>query len=93
VAGHARHRPDQRSQAQGHDQLGPACQYPASIEQGQPARPPAGHARGQAVTLQIKPHLGDTLRMRLDQQSEMTGVRRTKVGESSAMVATPSPTS
>ncbi len=40
-----------------------------------------------AITLQIKPHVGDTLRMRLDQQSEKwTSVRRTKVGESSAMV-------
>ena len=28
--------------------------------------------------LQIKPHVGDTLRMRLDQQSEMTGVKRTE---------------
>lgn len=46
----------------------------------------AGPALSQGVTLQIKPHLGDTLRMRLDQQSEMTGVRRTKAGESSAMV-------
>ena len=36
--------------------------------------------------LQIKPHVGDTLRMRLDQQSEMTGVRRTSAGEASAMV-------
>ncbi|HEY4217471.1 MAG TPA: hypothetical protein VGM67_10060 [Gemmatimonadaceae bacterium] len=46
----------------------------------------AGHASAQAVTLQIKPHPGDTLRMRLDQESEMTGVRHTKFGESSAMV-------
>jgi hypothetical protein len=40
----------------------------------------------QMVTLQVKPHLGDTLRMRLDQESEMTGVRRTNTGEASAMV-------
>jgi hypothetical protein len=40
----------------------------------------------QMVTLQVKPHLGDTLRMRLDQESEMTGVRRTSTGEASAMV-------
>jgi hypothetical protein len=40
----------------------------------------------QTVTLRVKPHVGDTLRMRLDQQSEMTGVRRTKTGEASAMV-------
>jgi hypothetical protein len=46
----------------------------------------AGLAQAQSVTLQIKPHPGDTLRMRLDQESEMTGVRHTKVGESSAMV-------
>lgn len=38
------------------------------------------------VVLQVKPHLGDTLRMRLDQESAMTGVRRTSTGESSAMV-------
>ena len=36
--------------------------------------------------LQIKPHVGDTIRMRLDQESEMSGVRRTSTGESSAMV-------
>jgi hypothetical protein len=46
----------------------------------------AGPAWGQSVTLQVKPHVGDTLRMRLDQQSEMTGVRRTAAGEASAMV-------
>lgn len=38
--------------------------------------------------LQIKPHVGDTIRMRLDQESEMSGVRRTDTGESSAMVLT-----
>jgi hypothetical protein len=43
-------------------------------------------ASSQAVTLQIKPHVGDTLRMRLDQESEMTGLRRTAAGEASAMV-------
>ena len=36
--------------------------------------------------LQIKPHTGDTLRMRLDQQSELTGIKRTANGEASAMV-------
>ncbi|MDB4875225.1 MAG: hypothetical protein JWM41_1671 [Gemmatimonadetes bacterium] len=46
----------------------------------------AGRLWGQAVTLQIKPHVGDTLRTRLDQQSEMTGLRRTTNGEASAMV-------
>lgn len=45
-------------------------------------------ASGQGVMLQIKPHVGDTIRMRLDQESEMTGVRRTGSGESSAMVLT-----
>jgi hypothetical protein len=40
------------------------------------------------VTLAIKPHPGDTLRMRLDQESEMTGVQKTAAGEMSAMVVT-----
>jgi hypothetical protein len=40
------------------------------------------------TVLQIRPHPGDTLRMRLDQESEISGVRRTKNGESSAMVLT-----
>ena len=48
----------------------------------------AGQASAQSVALQIKPREGDTLRMRLDQESEMTGVRRTDDGESSAMVFT-----
>ncbi|HMA24301.1 MAG TPA: hypothetical protein VKP00_09905 [Gemmatimonadaceae bacterium] len=43
-------------------------------------------AAAQMVVLQVKPHVGDTLRMRLDQESAMTGVRRTSTGESSAMV-------
>jgi hypothetical protein len=42
----------------------------------------------QPTMLQIKPHVGDTIRMRLDQESEMSGVRRTDAGESSAMVLT-----
>ena len=45
-------------------------------------------ASGQTVLLQIKPRLGDTIPMRLDQESEMTGVRRTGSGEASAMVLT-----
>lgn len=45
-------------------------------------------APAQGVMLQIKPNVGDTIRMRLDQESEMTGVRRTGSGESSAMVLT-----
>jgi hypothetical protein len=40
----------------------------------------------QGTVLQIRPRAGDTLRIRLDQQSEMTGVRRTAAGEASAMV-------
>ena len=41
------------------------------------------------MTLRIKPHVGDTLRMRLDQESEMTGVRKMATGgEGSAMVLT-----
>jgi hypothetical protein len=43
-------------------------------------------AAAQTVTLQIKPHIGDTLRMRLDQQSELTGVKHTANGESTALV-------
>ncbi len=46
----------------------------------------ASTAGAQSVTLQIKPRVGDTLRMRLDQETEMTGVRRTANGEASAMV-------
>lgn len=42
----------------------------------------------QTITLAIKPKTGDTLRMRLDQESEMTGVRKTPSGELSAMVMT-----
>lgn len=45
-------------------------------------------ASGQGVLLQIKPRVGDTIPMRLDQESEMTGVRRTGTGEASAMVLT-----
>src|SRR5215211_1800222 len=46
----------------------------------------ASRGVAQTVTLQVKPRVGDTLRMRLDQESEMTGVRRTNTGEASAMV-------
>ena len=45
-----------------------------------------GRGWGQSVTLQIKPHPGDTLRMRLDQQTEMTGVKRSPAGEVTAVV-------
>src|SRR5215475_10576248 len=46
----------------------------------------AGRGWGQGVTLQIKPHPGDTIRMLLDQRSEMTGVKRTDAGEATAVV-------
>lgn len=48
----------------------------------------ATRAWGQSITLQIKPHVGDTLRTRLDQQTEMTGVRRTNTGEATAIAMT-----
>lgn len=38
--------------------------------------------------LQIKPHVGDTLRMQLDQRSELSGVKRTNAGEVSAIAIT-----
>jgi hypothetical protein len=47
-----------------------------------------GRGAGAQMMLQIKPHAGDTLRMRLDQESEMSAVRKTTAGESSAMVLT-----
>jgi hypothetical protein len=46
----------------------------------------ASSGSAQTIMLQVKPRVGDTLRMRLDQESEMTGVRRTNTGEASAMV-------
>lgn len=46
----------------------------------------AGRVLGQTATLQIRPHVGDTLRMRLDQQTEMTGVKHAKSGEVTAVV-------
>ena len=46
----------------------------------------APRVRAQRIRLEIKPHVGDTLRMRLDQESEMTGVRRTRTAETSAMM-------
>lgn len=47
-----------------------------------------GRVWAQSLTLQIRPHMGDTLRMRLDQQTEMTGVKRTSSGEVTAVVLT-----
>jgi hypothetical protein len=46
----------------------------------------AREAGGQSAVLQIRPHAGDTLRMRLDQQTEMTGVKRTSSGDANAMM-------
>jgi hypothetical protein len=46
----------------------------------------APRVRAQRIRLEIKPHVGDTLRMRLDQESEMTGVRRTRTAETSAIM-------
>lgn len=48
----------------------------------------SGVSFAQTITLQIKPRVGDTLRMRLDQESEMSGVQKATNGESSAMVLT-----
>jgi hypothetical protein len=44
--------------------------------------------QGGAITLQIKPHVGDTLRMRFDEQTEVTGIRRTQTGEATAIAVT-----
>lgn len=47
----------------------------------------SGHgAAAQTAVLQIRPRVGDTLRMRLDQQTEMTGVKQTSTGNANAMV-------
>src|SRR5204863_2455494 len=43
-------------------------------------------AAAQTVVLQIKPRVGDTLRMRLDQQTEMIGVKQVNGSESTASV-------
>lgn len=40
------------------------------------------------MVLQIKPHLGDTVHMRLDQESEMTGTRGKGAGASTSSVVT-----
>src|ERR1043166_4349698 len=44
-------------------------------------------ASGQSVVLQIKPRLGDTLHMRLDQETEMTGSRRDASAGTEAAIA------
>jgi len=43
---------------------------------------------GQSFMLQIRPRVGDTLRMRLDQQSEMTGTKSVGGSESTAISVT-----
>lgn len=49
----------------------------------------AGQARGQKVMLQLRPRVGDTISMRLDQQTEVTGKRDgPKVPSSSLSVPT-----
>jgi hypothetical protein len=58
----------------------------AVVAIGVPTLVSARPSWAQMITLQVKPRLGDTLRMRLDQESEMIGVRRTSTGEASAMV-------
>jgi hypothetical protein len=52
------------------------------------AAAPARALDAQAVVLQIKPSLGDTLHMRLDQQTELTGTRRVGNGESVTSIQT-----
>jgi hypothetical protein len=48
----------------------------------------ANVAFAQGVHLQIRPHVGDTLRMRLDQATEMTGTRKGAASESSSSMTT-----
>ena len=45
-------------------------------------------AHAQKVVLEIKPHIGDTMRMRLDQRVEMSGTTRLRGGDSTASVVT-----
>ena len=44
-------------------------------------------AGAQTVVLQIKPKIGDTLWMRLDQQSELSGIKRTANSEATALMS------
>ena len=48
----------------------------------------ANVAFAQGVRLQIRPHVGDTLRMRLEQATEMTGTRKGAASESSSSMTT-----
>src|SRR2546423_14709163 len=45
-------------------------------------------AHSQAVLLQIRPHIGDTLRMHLSQQVEMTGTTRERGRDSTSTLTT-----
>jgi len=45
-------------------------------------------AGAQAVVLQIRPRVGDTLHLRLDQQTELTGVRRPGSASTTTMTTT-----
>jgi len=46
----------------------------------------SAHASAQEIVLRISPQVGDTLRMRLDQQTEIVGTRRVGQSESTASV-------
>src|SRR5690348_2910660 len=48
----------------------------------------AASSPGQAVLLQIRPRVGDTLHLRLDQQTELTGTRRSNGAPSIATMNT-----
>lgn len=48
----------------------------------------AAPLRGQAVLLELRPHAGDTIRMRLVQQVEMTGTMRMGIADSTTTVVT-----
>jgi len=48
----------------------------------------AADAGAQAVLLQIRPRVGDTLHLRLDQQTELTGMRRPGSTSTTTMTTT-----
>lgn len=50
--------------------------------------PPAAAARAQSVRLQLSPREGDTLRVRMEQESELVGIRKTANGETQTTVST-----
>ena len=45
-------------------------------------------AAQQSILLQVRPHVGDTIRMRLDQQVEMSGTQRVRGADSTMTVVT-----